>query len=96
MTVGLVATLKVKEGVADAFEIVFRELTAAVRANEPGNIQYNVFRSRREPGTYIAVEIYQDDLALQAHNKSDHFRAAGPKITSLLSEKPQIMLYDSI
>ena len=96
MAIGVIATLKVQEGKGSEFEAVFRDLAAQVRANEPGNKLYNVFKSRKDANTYIVMEIYEDQAALEAHGKSDHFRAAGPKIGPTMAGRPEIQYLDSI
>ena len=96
MTVGIIATLKAQEGKEDEFEAVFRELAAAVRANEPGNKLYSVFRSRKDKGTYVVMEAYDNEDALQAHRKADHFRTAGPRIGATLAGPPDIHYLDAI
>jgi quinol monooxygenase YgiN len=96
MSIGVVATLKVQEGKEAEFEAVFGELAKAVRANEPGNKLYSVFKSRKEPGTFVVMEVYESEEALKAHGKSDHFRAAGPKIGPTLAGAPEIHYMDAI
>jgi quinol monooxygenase YgiN len=96
MSIGVVATLKVQEGKEAEFESVFGELAKAVRANEPGNTLYSVFRSRKEPNTFVVMEVYENEDALKAHGKSDHFRAAGPKIGPTLAGAPDIHYMDAV
>ncbi|MGH6870126.1 MAG: putative quinol monooxygenase [Rhizomicrobium sp.] len=96
MAIGVVATLKVAEGKGEAFEGVFRDLAAQVTANEPGNQLYRVFKSRADANTYIVMEIYADQAALEAHGKSDHFKAAGPKIAPTLGGRPDVQYFDEI
>lgn len=96
MAIGVVATLKVAEGKGNDFEAVFRDLAAQVKANEPGNQMYRVFKARTDANTYIVMEVYADQAALEAHGKSDHFRAAGPKIAPTLAGRPDIQYFDSI
>jgi quinol monooxygenase YgiN len=96
MAVGVVATLKVAEGKNADFEAVFRDLAAQVKANEPGNQLYRVFKSKSDPQTYVVMEIYADQAALETHGKSDHFRAAGPKIGPTMGGKPEIQYFDAI
>jgi quinol monooxygenase YgiN len=96
MAIGVVATLKVAEGENSEFESVFRELAAQVKANEPGNKLYQVFKSKADTQTYVVMEIYADQAALEAHGKSDHFKAAGPKIAPTLGGRPDIQYFDAI
>lgn len=96
MAIGVIATLKVQPGKGDEFEAVFRDLAAQVRANEPGNKLYQVFKSRKDADTYIVMEIYADQSALEAHGKSDHFRAAGPKIGPTMGGRPDVQYFDAV
>ena len=96
MAIGVIATLKVQDGKGDEFEAVFRDLAAQVRANEPGNKLYQVFKSRKEANTYVVMEIYQDQGALEAHGKSDHFRAAGPKLGPTMAGRADVQYFDAI
>ena len=96
MAIGVIATLKIQEGKGPEFEAVFRDLAGQVRANEPGNKLYQVFKSRNDANTYIVMEVYADQAALEAHGKSDHFKAAGPKIGPTLGGRPDIHYLDSI
>jgi quinol monooxygenase YgiN len=96
MAIGVIATLKVQDGKGSEFEGVFNGLAAQVRANEPGNKLYQVFKSRKEANTYVVMEVYEDQAALEAHGKSDHFKAAGPKLGPTLAGRPDILYLDSI
>ena len=96
MAIGVVATLKVQDVKENDFEAVFRELAAQVRANEPGNSLYQVFKSRKDAGTYVVMEVYSDQAALEAHGKSDHFRAAGPRMVPTLAGRADVQFFDSI
>ncbi len=96
MAIGVIATLKVAEGKGAEFESVFRDLAAKVKAGEPGNQLYRVFKSKKDADTYIVMEIYADQAALEAHGKSDHFRAAQPGIGATLGGRPDIQYFDAI
>ena len=96
MTIGVIATLRVQEGKTAEFEAVFGDLAGQVHANEPGNKLYQVFKSRKEANTYVVMEIYADQSALDTHGKSDHFKAAGPKLGPTLAGRPDILYLDSI
>jgi quinol monooxygenase YgiN len=96
MTVGIIATLKVQDGKSAEFETVLEGLSAAVRANEPGNRLYGVFKSRADANTYVVMEIYDSEDALNAHRATEHFRAGGPKLGPLLAGKPDVQYFDPI
>jgi quinol monooxygenase YgiN len=96
MAVGVIATLKVQPDKGAELEAVFQELAALVRANEPGNKFYRLCRHRKDADTYVVMEMYDDQAAIEAHGKSDHFRAAGPKIGACLAGRPDIQYLDAL
>lgn len=89
--IGIVAKLTVKEGTQKDFEDVMGTLAKAVRANEPGNVFYNICLKVGSTTEYYVMEQYKDDAAVAAHNASDHFRAAGPKLMGCLDGRPDIV-----
>ncbi len=94
MTIGVIATLKIQEGKNAEFEAIFSDLTAQVRANEPGNLFYVLTKSRTDPNTYKVLEAYADQDALTAHGQTEYFKAAGPKMGAFLAGRPEIELLD--
>ncbi len=94
--IGVIATIRIQDGKAEDFEAVFRSLSAAVRAQEPGNICYQLTKSKSEPNTYKVLEVYADADALKAHGASDHFKAAGPGIGACLAGRPDIEYLDGV
>lgn len=94
--IGVIATLKIKDGAAEAFEATFRELSAAVHANEPGVRCYQLTRSKSDPLTYKVLEIYADADALKAHGESAHFKAAGPALGASLAGRPEVEYLDGV
>ena len=96
MTIGIVATLKVKAGKETEFETVFRDLQGAVAKDEPGCLLYQVFKSRSQPSTYVVMEQYKSQADLDAHRATPHFTAAGPKLGAVLDGRPTIELMDKV
>ncbi len=94
--IGVIATLTILDGKAAEFEDVFRTLSRAVRENEPGNLCYQLTRSKADPLTYKVLEVYADADALKAHGASDHFRAAGPGLGACLAGKPEVEYLDGV
>jgi quinol monooxygenase YgiN len=95
--IGIVATLKVKPGSEAAFETGFRELASKVKANEPGNIFYQLTKSRTEPGTYKVLELYADQDALKHHGQTEYFKAAGASVfAAALAAAPEIEYLDAV
>jgi quinol monooxygenase YgiN len=84
----LIATMKVQAGKEAEFEKVFLALAKEVRAKEPGNHLYTL--TKDSDGAYHVLEIYEDQAALDAHGKTEHFKAAGPKLGPTLAGRPEI------
>lgn len=94
--IGIVATLKVKEGMNEPFEALLKDLAQKSETLEPGCLQYKPMRHLKDPQTYILLEQYEDKAAMDAHMASDHFREAGPKMGEFLAEKPILDKCESI
>ncbi len=96
MSIGVIATLKIQDGKTAEFEAFFTELANQVRANEPGNLAYQLTKSRTEPGVYKVLEVYKDQDALTHHGGTDYFKAAGPKFAGVLAGRPEIEYLDGV
>jgi quinol monooxygenase YgiN len=96
MTIGVIATLRIQPDKTGEFEAFFTELQKQVRANEPGNLAYQLTRSRSEPGAYKVLELYKDQDALSHHGQTEHFKAAGSKFKDVLAGRPEIEYLDGV
>jgi len=96
MAIGIIATLKTQDGKGAELETEFAGLAALVRANETGNRLYQLCKSRADANTYVVMEIYDDQAAIEAHVKSEHYRAAGPKLGACLAGRPDIQYLDTV
>lgn len=94
MMIGMTIDLTIKAGSGPEFERAFAIQAAAVRANEPGNILYALFRSRVAPDSYTLVEIYEDAAALAAHQNSPHMAANRPLTLPFLAGRPKTRAFD--
>ena len=94
--IGIIATLKIQEAKAAEFEGIFKELAEQVRANEPGNVFYQLTKSRTEPGTYKVLELYKDQDALTHHGQTDYFKAGGAKMGPCMAGRPDVELLDAV
>lgn len=57
---------------ADKAGAILRELRDASRA-EPGVITFEIARSADKPNEFALYEGYQDQAAIEAHAKTEHF-----------------------
>jgi quinol monooxygenase YgiN len=94
--IGVVATLKVKDGEGAGLEGVFKQLMAKVRENEPGNVVYQLTKSRTDPNTYKVLEIYKDQDALTAHGQSAHFRELAPTMGPFMAGRADVEYLDCV
>ena len=94
--IGIVATIKVQDGKQADFEAVFLELTAKVRENEPGNVLYQLTKSRADAAMYKVIELYKDQDSLTAHGGSEHFRELGRKMGAFMAGRPEIEYLDAV
>jgi len=96
MSIGLIARVKIVAGKEQEFETAFAWQAEQVRAHEPGNQLYKLFRARDQQGAYVVMEIYDDAAAIDAHRNSEHMRANRPKTAPLIAEPTVIELYDAV
>ncbi|KHL53310.1 MULTISPECIES: putative quinol monooxygenase [Xanthomonas] len=94
--ISMMVRLTVKPASGAAFESAFAAQAAAVRTNEPGNHLYALFRSRVRPDSYMLVEIYEDDAALDAHRDAPHMAAHRPLTAAFIAAAPDIEAFDVI
>jgi len=76
--IGMMVELTIAPGGTDAFERAVAVQAASVRANEPGNRLYELFKSTTLADSYTLIEIYEDEAALAAHRTSSHMAANRP------------------
>ena len=87
---GVVATIKVKPGMEKEFEAVAKELVAKVNANEPGCKLY-ALHTTDTPHTYVFMERYVDQAAVDAHRATDHFRTLGRKMGEFMDGRADVL-----
>jgi len=87
---GVVATLKVKPGMETQFEAVAKELVAKVNANEPGCTLYALHRAEAT-ATYVFMERYVDQAAVDAHRVTEHFKTLGRKMGEFMDGRPEVL-----
>jgi quinol monooxygenase YgiN len=87
---GVVATIKVKPGKGAEFEAVAKELVEKVRANEAGCKLYALHRAEAAD-TYVFLERYVDQAAVEAHRKSEYFKSIGRRMGEFMAGPPEIL-----
>lgn len=89
--IGIVATLRIKPGMEKDFEAVAKELVAKVKANEPGCKLYALHHAEA-PYTYVFMERYADQAAVDAHRATDYFKALGKKMGEFMEGREVLRL----
>ncbi len=71
----VIATIPAKPEAADGLRVALRALVAATREEE-GCLSYDLYESAAAPGTFVMVERWTGQDALDAHMQSPHMVAA--------------------
>ena len=85
----IIATIRVKPGMGAQFEPVAKELVAMVNANEPGCLLYVLLRGD-EPDSYVMMERYADEAAIELHRKTDYFKEIGKRMGAFMAGPPEV------
>jgi quinol monooxygenase YgiN len=90
------STLKIQNGKAAEFETLVAAVTAKVRANEPGNVLYQLTKSRVDANTYRFLEIYKDQDAFTRHGQTEYYREMMSSAASVLAAAPNVEMFDTV
>ena len=88
--IGVIATLKIKEGSGKDFEEVARKLVEKVNTNEEGVLYYDLYKD--DETTYIFLEKYKDQEAQTIHGQTDYFKALGAEMGAFMTAMPDIKI----
>jgi len=87
---GVVATIKVKPGMEKDFELVAKELVGKVNASEPGCTLYALHHGEA-PHTYVFMERYVDQAAVDAHRATDYFKAFVRNLGEFMDGRAEVL-----
>lgn len=96
MAIGLIVRLKTNPGKGPAFEAAFAKQAAGVRANEPANKLYQLVRSREDENSYVVMELYDNEAALEVHRSAPHMVENRPNMAGLVAPGTTIEIYDAV
>ena len=87
--VPVVAVVIAKDGSA---EVVREALTALARASrdEEACVSYDVHESATAPGTFVTIEHWEGDAAVEKQLRTEHFKQAVQATTGHLATAPAI------
>jgi quinol monooxygenase YgiN len=87
----IVAIIKVKPGSEAEFEAAATELAAKVNAEEPGCRLYTLSRSNEAPQTYVFMERYVDQAAVDHHRSTAHYKELGRRMGAFMDGRPEVL-----
>lgn len=73
---------------------IYRELVEKTQL-EPDCLAYNLFVDQRDPGHFIFIEEWPNELALEKHCNSEHFTRLVPLINSYQSKPGTFLRMDA-
>ena len=88
--IGVIATLKIKEGKGTEFEAIASQLDEKVIANEEGVVYYDLYK--QDDTTYVFLERYKDQAALEVHRKTDYYKSLGAQLGAFMVAAPDIKI----
>lgn len=91
----IVATFRVRPDAVEAFRALAGELVEASRA-EDGNLAYDLCVARYDSASFVVLETWRNDTAIEAHNASAHFTTLVPRMVGLCAEPPSVVQYTEV
>ena len=82
--IGIIAKLRTKDGQADAFAAQTSAMAKTVAAAEPENVFYNVYRPTDDANLFIALELYENPAAMEAHGETAHVAKSMETVPGML------------
>jgi quinol monooxygenase YgiN len=96
MGIGLIVRVKVVAGKGAEFEAAFADQARGVRANEPANQLYQLVRSREDENSYVVMELYDNEAALDTHRTAEHMVANRPRMAALIEGRSVVEIFDAV
>jgi quinol monooxygenase YgiN/catechol 2,3-dioxygenase-like lactoylglutathione lyase family enzyme len=90
------ATLRAKPGQEQRLESLFETLIARVSDNEPGCTIFQYVRNPDEPRSYLVIEQYEDQAALDFHRATDHLSEFIAQMPECVEAPPEIVQYEDV
>ena len=91
----VVASFEVQDGKAEEAEAALRETIEATHA-EAGCLSYALHRDANAPSTFVLIEKWTSQVALDAHMQQPYVAALGEKAAGVLAAPPTIRFCEPI
>jgi quinol monooxygenase YgiN len=82
--IGIIAKLRTKQGQAEAFAAQTSDMAKSVAAGEPDNVFYNAYRDANDPNRFVALELYENQAAVDGHRASAHVAKSMDTVPDML------------
>jgi quinol monooxygenase YgiN len=92
--IGGVKHVVVNEGQEETFLELFRSLKSEMTNHEPGNVYYDLYRSRKAARTYVVMERYRDEAAFQLHQTSVYGQSLFQQMRAIIAI--EVEYYESV
>lgn len=83
------AKVKINENSREDYLKMMDELVSASQ-QEKGNLFYHHYEDVSERNSFVVVENYKDQQAVEEHNHSEHFKAFSENIGKYVKAEPTI------
>ena len=83
----LIVEFHIKPEFGAAFETAIIENARVSRETEPGCRQFDVCRDPDNAGLFFLYELYDDEAAIQAHLRTEHFLKMNEQTASWVEKK---------
>ena len=91
--IAIIVKLRIRAGLEDEFERIFAERRGKVLANERDALQYDLYRSPGEQGSFLIIERFPSADAYRAHLAgSRDFE----RMMACFAQPPQVSMFDSV
>jgi len=91
----IVAKNPVKKEQIETFKILAKELILKSK-EEKGCIAYDLYEDVNNSSILTFIEIWEDEEAIELHNKSEHFQKIVPKLGKLVDGEKEVKLYKKV
>ena len=72
--ISIFVTIQIRDGFIDQFkEASFGDSQGSVK-DEPGCFRFDILQNSEDPNRFHLYEVYEDELALEAHRKAPHYK----------------------
>ena len=91
----VVARIKAKPGKVGEVRALLAGLVEPTR-KESGCVTYELLQNSEDPTDFTFIEEWESDADFARHAASDHIKAIGPKLQSVVVDAPDIRTYQPV